>query len=245
MNVRGYPVSGISARILLLCALVLGVSTGYSQDDESVYDPFIDYSEFEEAGEEEADINFFRNGRLLTAALAVGQRTFTEGMADVLEKDVAYGFVFSYFFDLRFAMQLSYMVGNHALEVSGGGNTVNGEVKMNHLGLDMKYYFNMQNVTKGLAAFNPYILGGFSSVSRESNRAGQTEFSADRAMAFDAGVGFEFPILRNEMYMGAQALYQVVSFKGENEQLLANGSPTGKYANGDLVTFTLMIGKNF
>lgn len=237
--------SGISARILVLFALLLGVSMSYAQDDESVYDPFIDYSEFEEAGEEEADINFFRNGRLLTAALAVGQRSFTEGMADVLEKDVSYGFYFSYFFDLRFAMQLSYMVGTHPLEVSGGGNTVKGEVKMNYVGLDLKYYFNMQNVTKGLASFNPYILGGFSSVNRESNRAGQTEFSADRAMAFDAGVGFEFPILRNEMYMGAQALYQMVSFKNENEELLANGSPTGKFANGDLITYTFIIGKNF
>ena len=25
----------------------------------------------------------------------------------------------------------------------------------------MKYYFNTQNVTKGLADLNPYILGGF------------------------------------------------------------------------------------
>ena len=32
-------------------------------DADDTYDPFADYSEFDEAQEEEADINFFRNGR--------------------------------------------------------------------------------------------------------------------------------------------------------------------------------------
>ena len=50
--------------IVLSLGLVLSSPTGFAQDEEgNVYDPFIDYSEFEEAGEEEADINFFRNGR--------------------------------------------------------------------------------------------------------------------------------------------------------------------------------------
>ena len=34
--------------------------------DEESFDPFSDYSEFDESSDEEADINFFRNGRFLT-----------------------------------------------------------------------------------------------------------------------------------------------------------------------------------
>ncbi len=235
-----------------LMALVLVVGTGagwekvaHAQDEGDVYDPFIDYSEFEEAGQEEADINFFRNGRLLTAGIAVGQRTFTEGMADIFENDVSYGLFLSYFFDLRFALQFSYMTGSHGLAISSGGTKVTGDAKINSIGVDIKYYFNTQNVTKGLAQFNPYLLGGFSSVSRESNTAGQTEFGKDSAMAFDAGAGIEFPIMRNEMYLGAQALYQLVSFKDENTELQIGGTGTGKYPNGDFLTFTAIIGVNF
>ena len=41
-------------------------------DPEEAYDPFTDYSEFDEASDEEADINFFRNGRFFTVGLAMG-----------------------------------------------------------------------------------------------------------------------------------------------------------------------------
>jgi outer membrane protein W len=236
---------------VFLCVfpLLVASSPSFAQDEEGdVYDPFIDYSEFEEAGEEEADVNFFRNGRLFTAGLAVGQRSFTEGMAGIFQDDVIYGLYLSYFFDLRMALQFSYLTGSHGFKLVpiAAGTTVIGEAKMSSVGIDMKYYFNTQNVTKGLAAFNPYVLAGFSSVSRESNRVGQTEFSTEKAFGFDAAVGVEFPVgSRNDMYLGLQAMYQLVNFKNESTPLTAGGGATGKYANGDLITATAILGVNF
>lgn len=235
-------------RILFVVPFLLSSLSAFSQDEEGdVYDPFIDYSEFEEAGEEEADVNFFRNGRLFTAGLAIGQRSFTEGMSEIFADDMIYGIYLSYFFDLRMALQFSYLTGNHAFKVvPTTGAAVIGEVKMSHIGVDMKYYFNTQNVTKGLAAFNPYLLAGFSSVSRESNRVGQTEFGVEKAFAFDAAAGVEFPLgARNDMYLGLQGMFQLVNFKNESTQLKANGADTGKYANGDLITLTAILGLNF
>jgi hypothetical protein len=46
-------------------------------DPDEAYDPFIDYSEFDEASDEEADINFFRHGRFLSVGLVAGHRGFT------------------------------------------------------------------------------------------------------------------------------------------------------------------------
>lgn len=225
--------------------LMIFAKPAFAQNDESVYDPFIDYSEFEEAGEEEADVNFFRNGRLLTAAIAVGQRSFTQGMGDVFDKGVNYGLYFSYFFDLRYALQFSYVLGQHDFSYSGPTKTTTGSITLNHLGLDMKYYFNMQNVTKGLSGFNPFIITGFSSVYRESKVSGVTEFAGERAVAFDLGAGFEVPVLRNELYLGGQVLYQMVSFDGENTELISQGENTGKYANGDILSISFILGKNF
>jgi len=217
---------------------------GYAQDEEGdVYDPFIDYSEFEEAGEEEADVNFFRNGRLFTAGFLVGQRQFTQGMSGLFQKDIAYGLYLSYFFNLKTALQFSYMTSSHAFRISP---TVSGDIRLTHFAADLKYFFNTQNVTKGLASFNPYVLGGFSSINRETNRVGVTDFGQERAMAFDAGVGVEIPIgKRNDFYIGAQALYQLVNFKDENSNIIADGSPTNKFANGDLITLSAILGVNF
>lgn len=229
--------------ILLSLGLTLSSPMGLAQDQEgNVYDPFIDYSEFEEAGEEEADVNFFRNGRLFTAGVAVGQRTFTENMGGVYDDDVAFGLFLSYFFDLRWALQFSWMSGSHSFKVLDQ----KGSADISHFGIDMKYYFNTQNVTKGLAAFNPYLLGGLSFINRETKKVGTVDLANDKARGFDVGAGVEVPVgTRNDMYVGLQALYQLATFDDENTNIQVGGSPSGVYANGDLVTFSFVLGANF
>src|SRR4051794_21913065 len=73
-------------------------------DADDAYDPFADYSEFEEAQDEEADINFFRNGRFVTLGFAGGMRGFTGGLGNMYRSSPSFGLFLSYFFDLRFAL---------------------------------------------------------------------------------------------------------------------------------------------
>lgn len=234
---------------LFFCLVLTQFSslTAWADEGENAYDPFIDYNEFEIADEEEADINFFRNGRFLTAGFSLGQRSFTEGMGNIYKEDVVYGLYLSYFFDMRFALQFGYLTGSHPLAVSSAATRATGTVKVNGVSVDLKYYLNTQNVTKGLAALNPYFIGGFTSFSREAVVDGQPEFGKDDAMGFDVGAGIEIPMLRNKMYFGAQAMYQLASFPDENsEVLLNNGSePTGKYPTGDVITILGILGVNF
>src|SRR3954466_15975042 len=68
-------------------------------DPDEAYDPFSDYSEFDESSDEEADINFFRNGRFFTVGFAAGMRSYTENMANIYQSSVSYGLFFAYFFD--------------------------------------------------------------------------------------------------------------------------------------------------
>lgn len=214
-------------------------------EGDDAYDPFADYSEFEESAEEEADINFFRNGRFFTMGFIGGYRSFTETLGDIYTSGAAFGLYLSYFFDLRFAMQLQFLTGDHKFSFNSNGNNVRGNVSLTNIGLNLKYYINTQNVTRGLAQFNPYIVGGFSQVYRTATAAGVDAFSKEGALGFDIGGGIEWPVMRNKMYLGAQANYQLVSFKDENSEIVINGNPTGIHPTGDVLYLLFILGVNF
>jgi hypothetical protein len=105
---------------------------------------------------------------------------------------------------------------------------------------------NTQNVTKGLAKFNPYLIGGFARVDRTTSLTGVQGFGKEGAMGFDLGAGIELPMLRNKMYFGAQGMYQIVNFSNENTEIEFDlGDRTGKYPNGDSFTVLGILGVNF
>lgn len=233
----------------LLCFLTFGSTmpiTVWAQDVDETYDPFADYSEFEESAEEEADINFFRNGRFFTLGFIGGYRGFTETMGEIQDPAVAFGLFISYFFDLRFALQFGFLTGDHKLSFTApNGTAITGNVALTEVSLNLKYYLNTQNVTRGLAKLNPYFLGGFSQIYRTTTVVGETAFGKEGAMGFDLGAGLEFPMLRN-MYFGGQATFQLVSFQNENSEIiLANNQATGLYNKGDIYTFLFILGLNF
>ncbi|NCN42027.1 porin family protein [bacterium] len=105
---------------------------------------------------------------------------------------------------------------------------------------------NTQNVTRGLAAFNPYLIAGIAQVYRTTTIDGVTGFGKENALGFDFGAGIELPMLRNKMFFGAQAMYQLVSFKNENTEIVFDTQErTGVYPTGDTYTFLGIIGVNF
>jgi hypothetical protein len=215
-------------------------------DADDTYDPFADYSEFDESEDEEADINFFRNGRFVTLGFIGGMRGFTGNLSSMYTSSPAFGLFLSYFFDLRFAMQFSFTTSDHAVHVSSASQTASGNIGLTSFDLDFKYYVNTQNVTKGLAKFNPYIIAGFSRVDRTVTLDNVDGFRKMGAMGFDVGAGIELPMMHNKMFFGAQGMYQLVNFSDENSEIVfANGDRTGKYPNGDSYTLLGIIGVNF
>jgi hypothetical protein len=154
-------------------------------DGDDAYDPFADYSEFEESAEEEEDLNFFRNGRLFTMGFIGGYRGFTQTLGQIYSGSPAFGLYLCYFFDLRFAMQFGFMTIEHTISVparvSLGTLPIAGNVSVTDLTFLLKYYFNTQNVTRGLADLNPYLVGGFSQIYRTSTVSGNANFAKDSA----------------------------------------------------------------
>ena len=226
----------------------LGGTTVAQFDADDTYDPFADYSEFDEAQEEEADINFFRNGRFVTLGFLGGMRGFTGGLSEMYQSSPTFGLFLSYFFDLRFAGQFSFQTSDHPFSINtvAANGKPTGNVGITTFDLDLKYYVNTQNVTKGLAKFNPYIIGGFSRVDRTATLQNVQGFSKEGAMAFNIGAGIELPMMHNKMFFGAQGKYQLVNFRNENSEIILTGNQrTGKYPNGDTFSLIGILGVNF
>ena len=216
-------------------------------DGDDAYDPFADYSEFEETMDEEEDINFFRNGRLMTLGFVAGDRGWTDVLGKIYGSGGAFGVFMAYFFDLRFALQFGYLTSDHVLSINGTGfSPISGNVNISDIAFNLKYYFNTQNVTRGLADLNPYILGGFSEVYRTVTISGNSNYAKDSAFAFDFGAGIEIPMMRNRMFFGIQAMYQYIAFQDKGSDIYdAGGNDTGVKPTGDSYTILGVLGINF
>jgi len=242
---------------LLLAVLFFGLlspnlaSAQYEGDD--VYDPFADYSEFEDNSQEEADIHFFRNGRFFNIAFLMGWEQFTGDLGTYVDPSITPGFYFAYFFNLRFALQISYNYAQHRLLVNGDTNSagevfeqISGNVSHSAIGFNLKYYFNTQNVTRGFAALNPYLLGGFSQIYRTFALEDLPALVKDEATGFDFGGGIEIPISDNRMYIGLQVVYHFVQFPAENSSLKdVGGVDTEVFLSGDQIDSHIIFGLNF
>lgn len=215
-------------------------------DPEEAYDPFIDYSEFEEESDEEADINFFRNGRFLTLGMAGGMRGFTGNFSDLYSSNMTFGLTLSYFFDLRLAFALGFQTGDHAVSIkTTAGDSFDGNVSITSINADLKYYFNTQNVTRGLADLNPYALLGLGQFYRTYNLSGDHDYARDSTMGFNLGAGLEIPLMRKKAFLGLQGVYHLVDFADENNRYINGTDQTLLAPSGDFYTFTVLIGMNF
>lgn len=238
-------------KFLLAIILALGSVHGLAQyDGDDVYDPFADYSEFEENSQEEADINFFRNGRFFNVAILMGGRMYTGGMSQFIDPSASPGIALTYWFNLRLAMQFSYTYSQHLLGPIDSGTTnalgdpiiYEGNMSLNSLAFDLKYYFNTSNVTRGLADLNPYLLLGFSQNTRNFSLVDEQQVAKDDGPGLDMGFGIEIPVSRNEMFVGFQFVYTYVNFATENQPYPTN-PPI--YLDGDMMNAHFIFGFNF
>jgi len=163
-----------------------------------------------------------------------------------------FGIQISYFFDLKTALGVGIMTGDSPLKFSTlSGNSVNnysGNVSFTSINFNIKYFMNTQNVTKGLADINPYILGGFSQWYRTVSVTELSVQSRENVMGADVGIGVEVPLMRRKAFLGLQATYHYINFGDEGKDFLFNGSTNELMENkidGDLMDILLIIGLNF
>jgi len=247
-------------KAFLILFLVLSFSTlSFAQDisdeDDDSFDPFADYSEFIEASTEESDLNFFKFGRLLSAGAWGGFRTFTGNKGKNNSAGNFFGLFFTYYFSLQFAAQVSFTTGSHSVSIpiTNGEPAAQGDIRYQNVSLHAKYFINTQNLTKNIAQFNPYIVSGFSLVTRSgsltnTNGGNTTSQGADSASGFDIGVGIEYLFNNKKAFAGFQLLYQSANFPGDNVPILsgpASSDPAVRNDSGDPIMGMASVGFNF
>lgn len=233
---------------LLMIILLAWTPTSpvFAQSDDDSYDPFADFSEYDDSEQEEADIHFFRQGRFLVLGLAVGQRFWTQNLAKLYSSGSTFGIFLGYFFDFRFALQIGMLTGDYGFEFLGTESGIRGNVALSMIPINLKYYLNTQNVTKGLADLNPYVFGGFSQVFRTYTVPNTEGFGRDAATGIDLGGGVEIPVMKRKAFVGAQAGFHYINFKDRNSVLvLPDGTQTNIKPSGDTWDLMFLMGFNF
>ena len=122
----------------------------------SAFDPFVDYNEFQDNESERENVVFLKSGRLLSLAVFGGYEGMTWTMREIYGDSLSvFGGSVSFFFDLQMALQLQWIFPRtHYL------SPWNSRPLFSSYGLDLKYYFKKQNLVKGIAALNPYVVCG-------------------------------------------------------------------------------------
>ena len=236
---------------LILLSLTLIISAPSHAND--AYDPFIDYSEYDDNGDEEADVNFFKNGKQFTLHFVGGYRGLTGELgAKVYDPAISYGLGLNFFMDLRLAIQFHYILSNHNYEFNDTlNNEYEGSSNFHDLGLSIKYYINTQNVIRNLAKLNPYLLLGFSYVNRVTKASTSNAdtssklFDSTAGYGANLGGGFEIQMSNKKFYIGGEAIYQLVTFEDEGTEITPLNNPTGIHPNGDLWRVSALVGINF
>ncbi|OQW51313.1 MAG: hypothetical protein A4S09_10280 [Proteobacteria bacterium SG_bin7] len=234
------------------CLFVVLFSFGISSpalaqwENDDTYDPFADYSDYESSAEEEADINFFKTGRLFTMGFHAGYRNFTQDLKDHFGGGTSFGLFLSYFFDLRFALQVGFSLSDHTIALPTS-TPVSGNVEVNDVSVALKYYINPQAVTKGLGKLNPYVSIGMSQINRTfTTTASSSRYGKDTSNGFTIAGGIEIPAMRNKMYYGAQASYTMISMPDESVPFSNPASTNPSITlNGDPYQLLFILGVNF
>lgn len=242
----------MSLKLSLILSILLSFPlTVLAQDEmnyEDNYDPFADYSEFVEATSEEADINFFKHGRMLSLSGSLGLHSMTGNMAKYNTRDPMFGIVGTYFFALRFAIQGSFHTTTHTQSIPDGSTTHIARVRLNTWSAHAKYFLNTQNMTRSLGDLNPYILGGLSQVRRQTSTSYSILNGLDGSLTFDAGFGLEYMFNRRKNFIGLLALFQYADFPNENQFIPSSGGSgamTDVKLSGDMFWIMLSVGVNF
>jgi outer membrane protein W len=196
------------------------------EEDDFAKTPFTEYGSFNEDAEEDAETRFMQYGRLFGVSVGVGNEGVTgnrgqlwRGGFPLLELKM------HYWFDFQLAVDLVFATGKHqynAPSTSAAGTMV--DVATTRIGVDLKYYFDVKNLSAPISFCNPYILGGAGSFSKtENNDADTTLNNSDSALYLTGGAGLEFAIKPRKTYFELEGRIMSATFKDTNNQYTDQG----------------------
>jgi hypothetical protein len=192
--------------------------TQKAEEDDYETTPALQYGEFNEQQDEDEDTRFFQSGRFFGLSLGTGIEGATgnrgvlwQGGFPVIDLRV------HYWFDFNFALSLGFHLAPHFYEhegIAAAGETIGAStVSFTRVGVDVRYYFDMKDVTAAIAFANPYIQAGVGSYSKTETNAASGLPGTDAAFGLAVGGGLEFVLLPRKTYFQIDGKLHMVSFQ--------------------------------
>jgi hypothetical protein len=189
-----------------------GDRTQISEEEDFSGTPFTEYGEFNEEEEEAADTRFFQTGRFFGLSIGGGAEGALGNRGVLWQGGIpALSFKVHYWFDFNLAMDLSVGSSNHFYEILDDEEHV--DIRFNHFGSAVKYYFNTRNISSAVSFASPYILAGFASYTKtEASTLEETVDAPETRIGLNAGGGLEFVLKHRKAYVQIEGRLHMVSF---------------------------------
>lgn len=125
-----------------------------------------------------------------------------------------------YWFDFHLAMDLGVTIAQHSYNYpSSSSLAADGTVTVNttRVFLDVKYYFDVKNLSAPISFANPYVILGIGSFSKsETPQNTPGTVTSDTAFALDGGVGMEFVIKPKKVFFEVEGKVLSAKFQDTN-----------------------------
>lgn len=199
------------------------------KDDPGLFDtssPYLEYGEFNESEEEDKDTLFFQYGRFFGVSVGAGYQSATGNRGKVYSPafpriDVKV----HYWFDFQLAMNMGIFFANHTFTNPLTTNV--SKVALVGFGVDLKYYFDVRNMSAALTFANPFIIGGVGAMSKTETTSTGTAPDQDSSLSMNLGAGLEFPIVYKKSYFILEGRYHTQSFRDSSEDSFGDSSGRG------------------
>ena len=207
-------------------------------NEPSLYDPFIDYKEFERNDRERKDLRFFKEGKFIILGGGVGGRFFTNTFRHHITPFLNYSVYLGLFLNLDLMVQVNGLFSIHQAYLGE-----DSFVQFHGGGVDLRYYFDKGRLNKPLAFLNPYLLIGFSAVRStivpiETGNLGRYQ---ENGYGFRVGGGIEIELGRR-FFTGLHADFNFIDFGWEYQPW---ETLDGALVKGDFINLLWVLGVNF
>jgi hypothetical protein len=173
-----------------------------------------DYADFNEEDEESEDTRFFKYGRFFGLSVGMGVQS-ADGNRGTLWNGgfPAIDLRLHYWFSFNFAADLGGYLSNHYFNTATTGNV---DVFFSHLGVSLKYYFDLKNFSAALSFANPHLIGGGGLYHKKEFSQSLDKTDLSNAVGGNLGVGLEFAFKPRKVYLQMDGRLAYVPFADMN-----------------------------
>lgn len=190
-----------------------GISSSAADQPESPdysETPYTRFGEFNEEKDEAEATAFFQNGRFFGVSVGSGIHGVTGDRGIIWQGGFPMlDFRLHVWLTLGLAVQLQIAYAPYSYQDS----STRVDVSLYRMGADLKYYFDLANLSSALTFANPYIFaGGGVFTKNQANISNTAQQDSENAPGLSFGAGLEFPIKDRKVYANLEMGFHAVTF---------------------------------